>query len=64
MLRRLRSQPLSTASCSASSPLSKLHGDMLATCVRHCMLDTGKGKDRQREKRWYPGLRSQPGCQH
>ena len=52
MLRRLRSHPLSTASCSASFVLSKLHGNLLAVGARYCMLDTGEGKDRQREERW------------
>ena len=41
MLRRLRSHPLSTASCGAHSLVSKLHGNLLAMCVGHCMLDTG-----------------------
>ena len=52
MLRRLRSHPLSTASCSTNCILSKLHGNLLAVCVEQCMLDTGEGKDRQREERW------------
>ena len=63
MLRRLRSHPLSTASCAAKSPLSKLHGDLLqcvssTACSTRVKARTGSERStgRFQQPAWLPAL--------